>query len=197
MCRLALIQVHAGPAPVSNQCPNALWTVQHFGSNGQRGMWLRNAHEDPTHMKHMHGTAASGRLVFLVVPRPHRAYTMGVLQCTSGPQHPRLGGVQAKRFSVSGGGEQFEFPVRFHCLQQVHLAENCPKQCTTKGPGSWLILPPDSPLTGPHSNRCCMTPHGGRTACRARAVHKVCTGLYPSCIVVPSTSNNEPCYASI
>ena len=31
----------------------------------------------------------------------------------------------------------------------------------------------------------------------ARAVHKVCTGPYPSCIVVPSTSNNEPCYAFI
>ena len=30
-----------------------------------------------------------------------------------------------------------------------------------------------------------------------RAVHKVCTGPYPSCIVVPSTSNNEPCHAFI
>ena len=29
------------------------------------------------------------------------------------------------------------------------------------------------------------------------AVHKVCTGPYPSCIVVRSTSNNEPCYESI
>ena len=32
-----------------------------------------------------------------------------------------------------------------------------------------------------------------------RAVHKVCTGPYLSCIVVPSTSNNEPtsCYVNL
>ena len=38
---------------------------------------------------------------------------------------------------------------------------------------------------------------GGRIVRCARAVHKVCTGPYPSCIVVPSTSNNEPCHAFI
>ena len=30
-----------------------------------------------------------------------------------------------------------------------------------------------------------------------RTVHKVCTGPYLSAIVVPSTRNNEPCYAFI
>ena len=29
------------------------------------------------------------------------------------------------------------------------------------------------------------------------AVHQVCTRPYPSCVVVPSTGNNEPCYAFI
>ena len=33
-----------------------------------------------------------------------------------------------------------------------------------------------------------------RCAC---AVHKVCTGPCPTCIVVPGTRNNEPCYAFI
>ena len=28
-------------------------------------------------------------------------------------------------------------------------------------------------------------------------MHKVCAGPYPSSIAVPSTSNNEPCYAFI
>ena len=37
----------------------------------------------------------------------------------------------------------------------------------------------------------------GRIAHYAHPVHKVCTGPYPSSMVVPSTNNVEPCYASI
>ena len=40
-------------------------------------------------------------------------------------------------------------------------------------------------------------PFRGRIAHRARAVHKVCTGPYPNCIVMPSINNNEPCCAFI
>ena len=39
--------------------------------------------------------------------------------------------------------------------------------------------------------------HWGRFARCARAVHKVGTRPCPTCIVVPSTRNNEPCYAFI
>ena len=37
-------------------------------------------------------------------------------------------------------------------------------------------------------------PHSQGAFC---AVHKVCTGPRPTCIVVPSTRNNEPCYPFI
>ena len=42
----------------------------------------------------------------------------------------------------------------------------------------------------------CLQFQPSRSARCARAVHKICAGPYPSGIVVPSTGNNEPCYAS-
>ena len=44
-----------------------------------------------------------------------------------------------------------------YCLLQIHLADNCHEECTTKWPQSCayriytygLILPANSPLTGP------------------------------------------------
>ena len=50
------------------------------------------------------------------------------------------------------------------------------------------------------AGECCLASSAGYSSTAwgvLRAVHKVCTGPYPSCIVVPSTSNSEPCYALI
>ena len=69
------------------------------------------------------------------------------------------------------------------------------------GPEQARYPMPTYGLTREQEGRCagrrevCPLPHGGRHARRARAVHKGCAGPYRRCIVVPSASNNEPCYA--
>ena len=71
-----------------------------------------------------------------------------------------------------GGKAKLEMCLKFSCLRQVHLAENCPEHAPPSGPRvvpihlyKWAWILPSAlsqayghPISGP--NRCYMAPHG-------------------------------------
>ena len=72
-------------------------------------------------------------------------------------------------------------------MATLYMQLDFPVSTSPLGPSNSTIWPSNASTWPPR----------GHFVRYARTVHKVCTGPWRTYIVVPSTRNNEPCYAFI